>query len=213
MKTNQPIRIVLGTLSVAATLALAGCGEAVEDSALFREQQKIVARLDDDTKVLARHLDEISMTLETISQEVREVKMSPQNASNGVQDLDLRLKTIEAQMADLHDTVRGKVMNLAKLELEMTNKDSGGEAVASADKADSGRTVQGRVTKSSGAAPAPAKPAKSAGTYYKVKDGDTAEQVAALHKISVNDLLTANHIPSGGRLLPGQSIYVPGASN
>lgn len=211
MKTNQPIRIALGTLSVAATLALVGCGEAVEDSALFREQQKIVARLDDDTKVLARHLDEISMTLETISQEVREVKMSPQNASNGVQDLDLRLKTIEAQMADLHDTVRGKVMNLAKLELQMSKEDVGAGAVASADKAEAGRTVQGRVTKSSGAAPAPA--AKPAGSYYKVKDGDTAEQVAALHKISVNDLLTANHIPSGGRLLPGQSIYVPGASN
>ncbi|MBI3736681.1 LysM peptidoglycan-binding domain-containing protein, partial [Candidatus Sumerlaeota bacterium] len=70
-------------------------------------------------------------------------------------------------------------------------------------------TVKGRVTKSSETkAVASASPAK--GGYYLVRDGDTAEKIASARGISVGTLLTANHLPQGGRLLPGQRVYVPG---
>lgn len=69
--------------------------------------------------------------------------------------------------------------------------------------------TQVRVTRTS--APKPAAPPKPAGSYYQVKDGDTAESVAAAHGVSVAALMQANGIPAGktSRLFPGQRIFVP----
>lgn len=48
------------------------------------------------------------------------------------------------------------------------------------------------------------------GAYYRVKEGDTLEEVAKRYKADVQDLAEVNNIESSSDLRPGSSLYIPG---
>ncbi len=199
-------------LSIAATgVVLTGCGSSVEDNQLFKDQQKIVARLDDDYKAMGRQVEDFGMTMETIKQDIREIKANPQAANINLKDFDQRIKTLETTVAGIQDSVKDRIMNLAKNEIKENSTKEEGE-VKGADKPaeakPASRTVQGKISKSS-EKPATATLTASKGSYYVVKSGDTVEKVAAARGISAKALLDANHLPAGAKLFAGQRVFVP----
>jgi LysM repeat protein len=208
MKQRMLRWISLPAAMPAFALIVAGCGDAIENNPLFKDQQKIVARLDDDTKAMGRQVEDLAMTIETMKQVVSELKHSPHASLEGMKEFDGRLRAVETSMAEIDGMVKEKIMNLAKLELEFQDKMEKVRTVA-ASRVESAPapTVTARVTKSS-SIPEPA-PIQPRGVYYKVKQGDTPETIAQANQISVGELLAANGIPQGGRLLAGQRIYVP----
>ncbi len=207
------------SLILTAPLAfLAGCGSSIEDNPMFKDQQKIVARLDDDTKTIARQVEDMSLAISSLKQEIKESKNGPKADAQTVQNFDQRLKALEHGLNEtttLLSSIEGKIKNSSGSAGQMVasassgpKKDLGHEDTAPVTSADkSKRSAQPRTVPDEASAPS-----KSRGSYYTVQAGDSADKIASSHKISVNDLLAANGIPQGGRILTGQRLYVPVAN-
>lgn len=50
------------------------------------------------------------------------------------------------------------------------------------------------------------------GAYYRVRPGDTLDDIAKKHRVGVQDLAEVNNILQTSDLKPGKSLYIPGAT-
>lgn len=210
-------RFAFGVPAVVAAGFLIGCGaQPVEESAVFKDQEKVVRRVDEDVKALSRQIEDITLSMAALKQDMREVRNAPQEVQFDTSGLTQRIDAIEAAVKELPTRMTSleKSMNTRISEAKDIAKATATRVVESASAAApeaASSAPKGTIVRtSSPAAPAPA-PASAArkGFYYSVQPGDTAEKIAGEHKISVARLLESNRIPSGGMLIAGRQIYVP----
>lgn len=206
--------------SFALAAALVGCGDKLDQNPLFRDQQNIVARLEDESKSVGRQVEDVNLTVAQIKQDVREMKNTP---GGGQVSADLA-----ARLQEIQDALRDNTTRLAQLEIRMNKEGRAAaattvsakaaekteKAVARADAkaTESGKGAAGtKVVKTSSASSSSSSEAKSKGKYYVVQDGDSAEQIAKKHHVTVTLLMTANGIPGGRQVkfAAGQRIFVP----
>ncbi|MEI6438195.1 MAG: LysM peptidoglycan-binding domain-containing M23 family metallopeptidase [Candidatus Omnitrophota bacterium] len=59
--------------------------------------------------------------------------------------------------------------------------------------------------------PPPVKQVQSKGVYHKVNKGETLWRISKTYKVSVEDIIAANHIPSAASIEENQLLLIPGA--
>lgn len=203
--------------AVIAAVLFVGCSaQPIEENAVFKDQEKVVRRVDEDVKALSRQIEDITLSMAALKQDMREVRNSPQEVQFDTSGLNQRIDAIEAAVKELPTrmTALEKSMSTRISEAKEIAKAAAPARVADTASAPSAAPAAGTITRTSNPAPAttasaaPA-PAARKGFYYSVQPGDTAEKIAGEHKISVARLLESNRIPSGGTLIAGRQIYVP----
>lgn len=227
--------IYLTLLPAAAFVAvfLAGCGQKIEKNPVFRDQMRLVDRLDEDTKVLTRQIDEMSLNLKTLRQQVAAVQKNPQAATGQIRQFSQRLASLEkavatsnqglsilkakaeeqdAMIATLTADQRTAVDQFASLQAESRRPSpqpaSSSKQLTSASlPADVTTKLRGRITRSSQSASR--RREAPLGGYQFVQAGESLQEIASKNRISVGALLAANRIPPGRSLYAGQQIFVP----
>ena len=202
---------MLSALLLAAVPMMTGCGEKLADNQVFLDQQKVLEHLDEDTKVLGRHIDDVEVSLASLRRDVRTIKNAPQAGERQFQVLENRLVTLE-------NSLNEQLTKLARLETKMKE-----QAKAAMDVA-ANRSSRGSTSRADAAGKNPsidvAKVTRSRaarveltsaprGFYHLIREGESAQEIAGRNRISVATLFSANRIPAGRRLFPGQRIYIP----
>ena len=225
----------------AGGLALTGCNPALEDSQLFKDfthQQKVTEQLGEDTKVISRQVKDVSQSIARLTSEVDKLRAAvEEGAAGGGGALAKRVGLLENSLNVTNRSLAALGKQLKENE-EKANKIA--TARRPAPKKESEKTLAAATPNSEETAKTdPEKPATAGtkrttlvklepianrvkidpppapeparGKYYRVRLGDTAEEIAARHGISAGKLRNANRIPEGTQPLAGVRIFVPPA--
>lgn len=216
-----------------------GCGSDLADQPLFKDQLKLVQRMDEDTKAIHRQVEDMGVTIAELQKQVREARISPAGDDPRITQLETKLSEVERTLISLQGA---KVAGLAKAAKRAPEPaaaapaDPAIEAMAAlAEKASSGSAVaeakpkehaQKPATEIADAAPAekqarvapvskaPASKPQTvltAGFYHLVQAGETADSLAKRYGIKTKSLIDANNgrLASNRPLRAGQQIFVP----
>lgn len=213
-----------------AVLIFNGCGENIERNPTFRKQVKTIERLDEDSKVLDRRVEDVTISLTTLRREMRDLKKAPQLGGNALQAMDARFDALENQMKASNkamSAIQGQLNDLKKRPTQFASNTKSNASRSRSSK---------RIAKASDAsqvldepdAPSPRRTKATAslsrsrrssrvveepfipkGFYHLVLRGETVGDIARQHGLRSQAILMANRIPSGREPFAGQQIYIP----
>ena len=185
--------------AVVTCLMLAGCGGKLAKDPVFQDQQKLVERLDEDGKVIARQVEDNGYKITSIQAEFDKLKANPRAGNN-------QLKALETRILALEDALSESNRALSTLQAAISSQETTLEQLASEQNAGSAESAQQPDASTTGR---PAGAAEGRGFYHLVLEGETAEQIATRFNLTTRQLLQANQLPDGRPLVAGQNIYVP----
>ena len=232
MKTRHAIG-----LAALTTLAVAGCGQNLQQNPTYQKQVKRTEDLEQDLKALSRRLSAFESEFQKTNQEFQTVSRDvstlmsggvPGGSPEAAAAIEQRLLKIEASLQETGDGLASVAKRIEQVESKpgaartaatRTAEEPGakpadsGAATAPAPTARPVRmTSQGETSQTRTARrQAPAEPAPAAGQYYMIQPGETRAQIAAKFKTTEARLRESNHVPAGKDAIPGQRIYVPGS--
>lgn len=211
-----------------AALVLNGCGENIERNPTFRKQVKTIERLDEDSKVLGRQVEDVTISLTTLRREMRDLKKAPQLGGGALQAMDARFDALENQMkasnkamsaiqAQLND-LKKRPTQFASNTKPKASRSSSGKRIAKASdlserleepEAPSARTARASLSRSRRSSRIVEEPFIPRGFYHLVLRGETVGDIARQHGLASQAILVANRIPNGREPFAGQQIYIP----
>lgn len=184
---------------VVSCLVLAGCGSKLAKDPVFQDQQKLVERLEEDGKVIARQVEEHGYNIASIQGEFDKLKANPRVADNQLKALETRILALEEALSESNRA-------LSTLQAAISSQETTLEQLASEQTAGSGESARQQDASTTSRPPGAV---EGRGFYHLVLEGETAEQIAARFNLTTQELLQANQIPEGRDLVAGQNIYVP----
>ena len=185
--------------AVVTCLMLAGCGSKLAKDPVFQDQQKLVERLDEDGKVIARQVEEHGYSITSIQAEFDKLKANPRSGDNQLKALETRILALEEALSESNRA-------LSTLQAAISSQETTLEQLASEQTAGSGESAQRQDASTTGRPPGAV---EGRGFYHLVLEGETAEQIATRFNLTTRQLLQANQLPDGRPLVAGQNIYVP----
>jgi LysM repeat protein len=229
---RQATPYFIGALLIAGTGLFAGCGQSLESNPTFQENVARVEKIEESVNDTKNRLVMLNNEFQTVSKDVNTLLTAGPGGS------DAAVKALETRVATLENTLKGLNENLVALNgkldarparsvasrnadadvAEANAPDSGMDAGAADKPAKSSKTsrkvrgttaVATRHAGRSAEAESVAEVARVTGQYHLVQQGETIEKIASRYRTSPKQILNANRIPTGRRLLPGQQIYVP----
>lgn len=230
MATSRPInhaRLFGALLLFSPAAFLVGCGERLDKNPLFKDQMRITERLEEDAKATTWQLEELTVEIKNVKQQVAALgRGGPQAIPAQLKLLEDRVAAIEAGLAESKIQIAvlaggGAQKRVVKRDAEKNQSE--GERAAEASAAEvpqmpksqevaaaelKPKTQSARARVSPTPQTAAERPVPR-GFYHHVRNGETFELIAERNRIPVDSLLAANRIPPGRNLLPGQQIYVP----
>lgn len=210
--------------------SLTGCSSRPENSPVVRKKFKELADVQTQVGDMSVQMKQISAEMAAIRKDIGDVKSlsGGGEAVSKIEEIAGRLTSLEDEMAKLNGgTSVNKARQVSSAPGAAPSVES---ASASADQPAAPKASASAEAKESASKPAPVrKPASSAsakhlppvrqvsnsappkprGTYYTIQSGDTTESIAKHFNVSPASILSANRLPSGATIFPGQRIYVP----
>ncbi len=198
----------LTVFALVATVCLAGCGNKLEGDPLFQETFKLVKELNEDSKVMTRRVDDVSMAVTSLRTRVESVQRMPTGSAESLQ-------RVETRVAALKKTLIASTRQVALLQTQLERQTKAARAGQAEDS--SVRSTLSESTENSSSrravvkridAPNP-KPAAPRGKYHLVAEGESIEEIARRTSVEPRVIYAANRIPEGRVIYAGQRIFVP----
>jgi LysM repeat protein len=215
--------IPAGIAAAAVLLPAAGCGSQRPENSPYLEKKfgeieqrlQTLAGAERSVMILEGTVEDLSAQVSSLSLGAAGLTPDQQQGLTSLPESLAKISKLEAELA----AAQGKI---AQLELRLVSTD-GSSRVSPAIAAAAARVAAGssstpapvsgqsatiRQVASSGASRAANKPARK-GFWHKVQPNETLGDVAQRHGVTAAQLASANRLPAGVRLAPGQSIWVP----
>jgi LysM repeat protein len=210
--------------AAAVLLPAAGCGSQRPENSPYLEKKfgeieqrlQTLAGAERSVMILEGTVEDLSAQVSSLSLGAAGLTPDQQQGLTSLPESLAKISKLEAELA----AAQGKI---AQLELRLVSGDPGSSRVSPAIAAAAARVAAGssstpapvsgqsatiRQVASSGASRAANKPARK-GFWHKVQPNETLGDVAQRHGVTAAQLASANRLPAGVRLAPGQSIWVP----
>ncbi len=226
MKTSKHTPLYLSLVSL-LVLGLTSCNVNPQKSPSFVKLQSRVSKLEDGRKKADNSLTAIYFNVDTLDEEVGSLKSTVTSLSkssnsnpkllteslNRIKALEQQLKKIQTELAaqkqenaknlaSQKKTIEQQAAALKTAERKAAARPTTGARASVASKTVTTAASSTRISKA---------PPKRGGFYYRVKKGDTLQDIGKRYKISSAKICRANHLPLSATLIPGQSIYIPSA--
>lgn len=209
MRSVRSISIYsLTAFALVATVCLAGCGNNLEHDPLFQETFKLVRELNEDSKVMTRRVDDVSMAVTSLRTRVESVQRMPTGSAESLHRVETRVAALEKALVASTRQVALLQTRLEKQAKAARAAQAGSGSIRSTssdstEKSSSRRAVVRRID-----SPKP-KPARPRGTYHLVAEGESIEEIARRTSVEPRIIYAANRIPEGRVIFAGQQIFVP----
>jgi len=222
----RPIQLLVLAL---VSLGAAGCNPTVAEDEGFIKLTKRVDALAEDvnakTYLLSKHDKDIK-DFQLVSRDVAQMvaKGGAAGSADAAKALEGRIQSLEAKINELNQRLAA-LRGVAPSGGAEAAVEEGGAAPLGAKgkpaltiksgarkRARKGASVDASLNPGAATeAGTDGAPAASVGrgTYYEVRSGDTLRKIAAHYGVTVRAILEANRLPSGAKIAPGASLYIP----
>lgn len=191
-----------------ATVCLAGCGNNLEHDPLFQETFKLVKELNEDSKVMTRRVDDVSMAVTSLRTRVESVQRMPTGSAESLQRVETRVAALEKALV-------ASTRQVARLQTQLETQAKAARAarsdsasIRSISSESPGKSSGRRVAVKRIDSPKPQR-ARLRGTYHLVAEGESIEEIARRTSVEPRIIYAANRIPEGRLVYAGQRIFVP----
>jgi len=190
---------------------LVACTAGLEQNPSFAKLAKKVKDLEDGRAQLTTKIEDLTLDVKTVMQDVATVQSNLQNAPGGSAETQKKLAELSDRLQKIEEklsTTKGAAAERGKVEAAPA-----GEKPKSADtaaaRAKTAKTTSLKAAKSRASSARGAGSSATKGSYYTVKGNETLAGIAAAKGVSSAALAKANGLPMGAPLYAGQSIFIP----
>ncbi|MDX2175255.1 MAG: LysM domain-containing protein [Candidatus Sumerlaeia bacterium] len=222
------VRGLFLTASLAGAVLLAGCNAKPENSPVIRKKFAEMDQMKSDVDQMQVSLTSISADIRVMTDQLSEMRaLNPD--SPGSSEIINRLNTLEERLKSSEDNAQKLVAaasvqkasapapapaaNTSPAPAKAAEPAPAAKPRAEVAKASTQPKAAPKPQPKSGAALSPkqasGKSTASATSYHKVASGDTLAAISRRYNVSVADIMKANRLPEGAKLLQGQTLYIP----
>jgi LysM repeat protein len=196
------LRVSIVLLALPLILSgLVACTAGLEQNPSFAKLAKKVKDLEDGRAQLTTKIEDLTLDVKTVMQDVATVQSNLQNAPGGSAETQKKL----AELSDRLQKIEEKLGTTKGAEAASAGeKPKPADAAAARAKTTSVKAAKSRASSVRGAGSSATK-----GFYYTVKGNETLAGIAAANGVSSAALAKANGLPMGAPLYAGQSIFIP----
>lgn len=195
------------------TLLTTACQPNLENNTQFQDKVAVINRLNDDLKNTGQRVDRNSAFLKQIADDIKKLNAEGRGgSSDALAALDQRIQRLENSLKTSNETIVALETRLKEVTENSSRQASASKPAhqETSEKSVSAKPARSEATKT--ASKEPAQP-RVTGKYHMVKAGETLESLAKEYKIAEGVLMEANRLPKGSKLIAGQPVFIPVATN